>query len=435
MKEPLEKDRYTVLFVDDEENVLRSLKRLFADEEYNILTALSGEEGLALLSDGSVAVIISDQRMPQMTGAEFLEKARKLVPDSMRIMLTGHSDIGAAIQAINKGALYRYITKPWNPDELISTVRNAVERYRLAEENRFLTELTQRQNEELKKWSSELEVDVQNQTIELTRKNQELEELNEKLTNNFKQFVVTMSNLIELRDSSTASHSNNVAWLSERISGSLGLGDSETAFIKIAAQLHDIGKMGVPDAVILKDPRTLTHFERIEYEKHPIRGQAVVDHNETLRETGVLIRHHHECYDGTGFPDRLRGSSIPLGSRIIAVADVFDRLSLTHTTEWAMESLAALLGTRLDPNLHDHLVRAVTEWRGSVSSPSHIMEMELHPDKLLSGMTLSRDVRSGTGVLLLPQGATLTANKIGSIRRYYALDPPETGVHVWAEKR
>ncbi len=426
---------YTVLFVDDEENVLRALKRLFMDCEYTVLTALSGAEGLELLRANNIAVIVSDQRMPQMTGAEFLERTRDISPDSIRIMLTGYSDMDAAIEAINKGALYRYVTKPWIGEELIAVIRSAVERYRLIIENRRLTELTHRQNDELKKWNSELEICVQEQTIELTRKNQELLGLNDRLVNNFSEFIVTISNLIELRDSSTASHSNSVARLSESMAKSLGLGDGEIACIKIAAQLHDIGKIGVPDAVIMKDPVDLAPFERIEYEKHPIRGQAAVDHHETLQEAGILIRHHHERFDGSGFPDALHQHDIPLGSRIIAVADAFHRLSLTHTAARSLEYLKDRSGKHFDPKLYGHLVRAVSEWKTSLPTAGQIVEMEIHPQELLRGMMLSRDVRSGTGVLLLPKGSTLTMNKIDSIKRYYVLDPPRTGVYVWSEKR
>ena len=178
-----------ILFVDDEENVLRSLKRLFMSEDYTVLTALSGPDGLAVLKEVEVPVIVSDQRMPVMTGAEFLEKSRELSPDSVRIILTGYADVEAAIGAINRGGAYRYVSKPWNDNELLLVIKDAFDKYRLVKENKYLTELTIQQNDELKKWSTELEFYVQQHTIELTNQNKELKKLNAKLKNNVSEVL------------------------------------------------------------------------------------------------------------------------------------------------------------------------------------------------------------------------------------------------------
>jgi len=145
-----------VLFVDDEENILRSIKRLLMEESYEVLTAKSGEEALELLKDGqNIGLIASDQRMPGMQGVDLLKQASEISPDTLRIMLTGYSDINAAIDAINKGGAYQYITKPWKDGELIQTVRDAVYRYSLIRENKRLTEIVKGQNEEKKKWNDQ----------------------------------------------------------------------------------------------------------------------------------------------------------------------------------------------------------------------------------------------------------------------------------------
>jgi two-component system cell cycle sensor histidine kinase/response regulator CckA len=157
-----------VLFVDDEENILRSIKRLFLEESYEILTANSGEEALKLLKDHqNIGLIVSDQRMPGMQGVDLLKLASDISPDTLRIMLTGYTDINAAIEAINKGGAFQYITKPWKDDELIQIVRDAVYRYSLIKENKRLTEIVKRQNEELKQWNDQLQYRVQEQTIEI----------------------------------------------------------------------------------------------------------------------------------------------------------------------------------------------------------------------------------------------------------------------------
>ncbi len=423
-----------ILFVDDEENILRSLVRLFADEDYSIRTAASGAEGLEIVQGNEIAVVVSDQGMPQMRGAEFLERVKEASPDTVRIVLTGYADLNAAIEAINKGGAFQYITKPWDDDNLILSVRMAAERYNLVRENRYLTELTHRQNEELKRWSAELELDVQQQTIELTHKNKELVDINERLERNFHDFGVTISNLIELRDKTVANHSNNVSVLSREIAKKIGLDQAEVAAIAIAAQLHDIGKIGIPDMILLKDADRLEPHEVREYRKHPVRGQASVDANETLREAGRFIRSHHESMNGEGFPDGLKGDKIPLGSRIIAIADRYDRLLATRPPETALEELRSLTGTQFDRNLYYPLAEVAKEMMSAAPLLHRKRERELHPGELMPDMVLSREVRSGTGVLLLSKGVRLDTRRIDSIRRHLTLDPPESGtVHIWMD--
>ncbi len=129
----------TVLFVDDEENILKSLQRLTMDEEFETETANSGEEGLKKLASlENVALIVSDQRMPGMNGAEFLAQSRQFAPEAMRMLLTGYSDISAAADAINKGGASRYLNKPWNDEDLLQTLQGAVETWRLGQENKRL---------------------------------------------------------------------------------------------------------------------------------------------------------------------------------------------------------------------------------------------------------------------------------------------------------
>ncbi|HEX8949800.1 MAG TPA: HD domain-containing phosphohydrolase [Dissulfurispiraceae bacterium] len=432
-------EKVKVLFVDDEEGILRSLKRLFIDEDLEILTAMSGKEGLNLLKDNGIAVIVSDQKMPEMSGAEFLEKSRKISPDSVRIVLTGYADINAAMDAINKGGAYRYITKPWDDNDLLITVLNAVEMYRLTKENRYLTELTRKQNEELKKWNSELEYYVQQQTVDLTKQNKELGKLNEKLRKNFKDFISSFYNLLELRNKIIYAHSNNVATFIADMTQKMGLPDNEAEAILIAAQFHDIGKIGIPDAILLKRIEEMTADEKSEYMKHPVIGQAAVDLVEELRDAGILIRHHHEWYNGDGFPDRIKFEKIPLGSRIIAIVDKFDKLTsgrrTKHEIEAALLKMKNFLGSQFDPELYKFLCETARERIPVAPPPAAIVEMELSPKDLIPGLVLSREVRSGTGLLLLSKGATLNEKNIETLRRGYHLDPSKSGIFVWGKAR
>jgi CheY-like chemotaxis protein len=165
-----------VLFVDDEPNILKTLRRLFADEDYDVYTAGNGREALELIEGGlRPTVIISDQRMPEMGGAEFLAKAAQLVPDSIRMVLTGYADINAAVMAINQGGIYRYIMKPWNDDDLKMTVREALIHFNLVAENRALTNELAEKNRNLAQMNEQLEMMVKARTQELHQKVHELE--------------------------------------------------------------------------------------------------------------------------------------------------------------------------------------------------------------------------------------------------------------------
>jgi len=426
----------SVLFVDDEENVLRSLKRLFLSEDYEVFTASSGADGLEILKHNEIPVIISDQRMPVMTGADFLEKTRALSPDSVRIILTGYADVEAAINAINKGGAYRYVSKPWNDSDLLLVVKDAFEMYRLLKENKYLTELTRQQNEELKKWSTELEFYVQQHTIDLTKQNKELKKLNEKLKKNVPEVLASLSGLIELRNRSMRNHSNNVAVIARAMATELGLPETEIQTIATAAQLHDIGKIGDPDVVLIKDISELSPDERAEYIKHPVRGQAAIDCIEDLRDAGILVRHHHEWYNGQGFPDGLKGNQIPVGARIISIADGFDRAAHggLHTAGAALERIKTALAERFDAALFGPLEKAAKEFMSLIEEETDSVEVELKARDLAAGMVLTRDVSSGTGLLLLRKGTALNDKNIDTLRRAVYLDPSKSGIFVTRKK-
>jgi response regulator RpfG family c-di-GMP phosphodiesterase len=426
-----------ILFVDDEENVLRSLKRLFVSQEYEVLTALSGGEGLAILKDIEVPVIVSDQRMPVMTGAEFLEKSRPLSPDAVRIILTGYADVEAAIGAINRGGAYRYVSKPWNDSDLLRVIKDAFEKYRLVRENQYLTELTTKQNEELKKWSVELELYVQQHTIDLTKQNKEQKKLNLKLKKNVSEILRSLSSLIELRNGSMRNHSNNVAILSTAIAEEIGLTAPEIEMISTASQLHDIGMIGAPDIVLLKNVGELSPDEMTEYVKHPVRGQAAIDCIEDFRGPGILIRHHHEWYNGRGFPDGLKGDNIPMGARIIAIADRFERIlhDEMQDIDSALAKVKSMLATQFDATLYTPLEKTARELFRSIDRDTDSIEVELQTKDLAPGMVISRDLITGTGLLLLRKGTVLSDKNIETLKRAVNLDPSKSGIFVNKKKR
>lgn len=430
------REAVSILLVDDEENILRALQRLLMDEEdIEITVATSGEEGLKMLPDlVNLGLIVSDQRMPGMTGAQFLEKARTIKPDATRIILTGYADVTAAVDAINKGGAWRYLAKPWNDDELIRAIHEGLERYRIYMENRRLNALVLKQNQELDEWNANLKQRVLAQTTEIRKKNEELTSSNSRLKCAFDGVIAAFAELINLRDKRFRRHGQNVSSLALQAAQALKLPAAEIETIRIAGLLHDIGEMGIADHILLKERAAMNDEERVAYRSHPVRGQSAIDAIENLRPAGLLIRHHHEQWDGQGFPDGLKGDAIPMGARILAYADLIDRVAGSDTVEHglakAMANIEIEQGRTLDPSLLS-VFRVTTKYTYALAKSEEILkELEIKPVNLHVGMVLARDVVSGTGMLLLRSGVKLDEDRIASISRYYRIDPPVHGVYV-----
>lgn len=397
-----ESSRPVLLFVDDEANILNALRRLFRPFGYRIFTAGSGAEALALLEQEPVDLVVSDMRMPQMDGAQLLEQVRSKWPDTLRILLTGYADISSTIAAINRGEIYRYIAKPWEDNEILLVVRHALERKALEQEKRRLEQLTQRQNEELKSLNASLETKVQERTAELSQAMSSLEQAHGELKKSFITSVRIFSNLIELRAGKLAGHSRRVADLARSLAQHMGMSDAEIQDVVFAGLLHDIGKIGLPDKLLEKPFSSLNSDERMLVVKHPLTGQAALMGLDRLKEAAELICFHHERFDGMGYPSALAGSSIPLGARILAVANEYDALqngTLLNqhiSSAKACEFIAAGSGKRYDPAVVD----AFKQVMGLAEQRTELAQ-EVRAINLKSGMMLAHDLTAPNGMLLL----------------------------------
>ncbi|MEJ7807045.1 MAG: HD domain-containing phosphohydrolase, partial [Telluria sp.] len=308
----------TVLCVDDEPNILASLKRLFRPLGYQVLTAESGAAGLALLETTSrVDLVISDMRMPEMDGARFLELVRERWPDTIRLLLTGYSDVTSILAAINRGEIYRYITKPWDDNDILLVVRHALERRALEHERDRLAALNAVQNDELKSLNASLEAKVAQRTGELLASRDTILEANKKLKSNFITTIKIFSTMIEMRGGHLAGHSRRVADLARRIATKMGLDATETQEVFIAALLHDIGKIGLPDDLLNLPVNLMTGDFLALFRKHPGRAAQLLMPLEDLRGVAAVLRAQLERFDGAGFPDGVAGLAIPLGARIL----------------------------------------------------------------------------------------------------------------------
>jgi response regulator RpfG family c-di-GMP phosphodiesterase len=427
----------TLLFVDDEANILSALKRLFRPHGYRIFTAGGGAEGLEIMARESVDLVVSDMRMPEMNGAQFLEQVRLNWPETVRILLTGYAEIGATIDAINKGQIYRYISKPWEDNDIVIAVQHALERKLLQREKQRLELLTKKQNEELRELNESLEDKVKARTEEVRQTMGFLEVAHEKLKKSFITSVTVFANLIELREGAMAGHSRRVANDARKLAKRLGMNDNEAQDVMLAALLHDIGKMGLPDRLLQKPFSQLTSEERVEVVKHPAKGQAALMALEQLHPAAALIRAHHERFDGMGFPDGIAGSAIPAGARILAVVNDYDALqsgALLAKSLKPAEALEFLLesrGKRYDPAVVDAYIAMLGG--GQAAAPTG-PELALKSPQLQPGMALSRDLVTRDGVMLLAKDYLLDEGLIQQIRSFEKSDGSVLTIYINAKR-
>ena len=405
-----------ILCVDDEPSILAALKRVFRPHGYTTLTATSGHEGLALLEQEPVDVVISDMRMPEMDGAQFLEQVFNRWPATKRILLTGYADAAATIAAINLGKIWRYVAKPWNDDELVLTVQQALAHRQLLEENARLTELTRQQNEELRQLNAGLEQKVAERTAQLADALKSLEAAHGQLRQSFLATVQLFSGLVELRGGKLAGHSRRVADTARRLAEQMGLSEADQQDVFLAALLHDIGKLGLPDNLLTAPFNALTVQGKTEVMRHPVKGQQLLMAVEQLANAAKIIRHHHEYMDGSGFPDRLAGLAIPLGARILVLANDYDALQIgaltlhAHAPLEAQQFLQKERGRRYDPEVVDAFFKMLAD-----EEAKRPKELHLRVDQLRPGMVLQRDLMHRDGYTLLPRGRVLNAEIIGRL--------------------
>lgn len=428
----------TLLFVDDEANILSSLKRLFRPLGYRIFTAESGAQGLEIMARETVDLVISDMRMPEMNGAQFLEKVREKWPETVRILLTGYAEIGATIEAINKGQIYRYISKPWEDNDITLIVRYALQQKMLEREKQRLEELTRRQNEELKELNAHLEEKVMKRTEELRQTMAFLEVAHEKLKKSFVTSVRVFSNLIEMRHPAMVGHARRVAEMARSLAQRMGMGAAEVQDVFIAALLLDIGKIGLSDRLLDKPFAALAVDERAEVVKCPMKGEMALMALDQLHGAARLIRSHRERFDGTGYPDRLSGLSIPLGARILALAEDYDTALMGSAFVKPMKPAEAGLfvqdnkGKRYDPAVVEAFMSELDQTRSA--SPDAVTELVLRSDRIRPGMTLSRDLMSRTGEMLLSKEYVLNEQIIEQIRGVERMDGHPLTIYVYDRK-
>ncbi len=337
-----------VLVVDDEEPIRNALKKFLAQQQFEVYAAGSGDEALQQLRRHRIALMLCDIRMPGTSGVDLVPQAIEIEPEVAILMLTAVNDATSAALCMQRGAM-DYLTKPIELADLGRAVQRALKRRETLLEHR-----------QLDQWLKE---EVTTRTAELQRERMKLERIS----------VATLEalvNALEAKDPYMRGHSARVADLAATIAHQLDLPDEQVEHVRVGGRLHDIGKIGTRESVLNKQGAlTPDEFEHVK--QHVVIGSQILAPLSHLGDINPAVRGHHERWDGTGYPDGLRGEAIPTAARIIAAAEVYDALSTSRayqekmSPEQAIARMADLAGTVLDPKVYEAL-SAIVARRGTL---------------------------------------------------------------------
>ncbi|GHB03228.1 HD domain-containing phosphohydrolase [Modicisalibacter luteus] len=425
----------TLLLVDDEENILRSLRRVLRNEPYTLLTANGGEQALDLMKAQHVDLVVSDARMPGMDGATLLAEIQQHWPDCLSILLTGYADISTTIRAINEGQIYRYISKPWDDDELRLIIRQALD-YQFAErERQRLERLTLAQNQQLQELNADLENRVRARTAELQEVADMLDLAYAELKRSYVTATEVFSSLINQRLPRDFQTNGRVVALVKAFAQHHELDEATSRNLAMAAALYNLGKLTWKDSLFTRPSDLLYKEDLDQYRRYPELGESLLMTLEPLREAAMLIRHHQERWNGSGFPDHLREMEIPFGARLLRLAVDFVELQqgtvLARNLERdeALKLLQKFSGRFYDPELCEQFVSLCIEQKLDTTLADDTV-LVVDTLKLEPGMVMARSLYAENGTLLLNEGKELDAWLIDKLIKFEATESASYTLHV-----
>ncbi|KDE41226.1 Response regulator [Nitrincola lacisaponensis] len=435
--EPVSALSWKVLCVDDESSILRALKRLLPKATYDVTIATSGQEGLAVLAQQPIDLVISDMRMPGMSGAEFLEQVASLYPDTVRILLTGYSDIESTIAAVNRGRIHRYLQKPWDSDALLECLAQEMESRRLKRENEQLYHLVEAQNQELKELNSVLEKKVEQRTLQIRKALSDLQSSHQRVKEQVRAIIRVFYNLLSLKGTPGSAYTQEVSQLCWLLGGSLEQTDFERMNTKLAGLLGEVGVLCLDDYLVRKSWHEMNTLERDQFRTHAILAYRAMSPVQHLSSIALSVLHQFDRYDGKGNQQGLQGENLPLGSRILAVARDYIyavrgvSADVRLSRAGALAKLREQAGLVYDPVLIEKLPDVLPSLNLDLLEQD---ERVVSTYNLVPGMKLSRDVVTSANLLLLPEGHQVSEHTIKRLQSYAESADEVLRIHIFSSR-
>ncbi|KWV89475.1 MULTISPECIES: HD domain-containing phosphohydrolase [Pseudomonas] len=419
-----------VLLVDDEESILNSLRRLLRGQPYEVVLATSGAQALEIMATRPIDLVMSDARMPGMDGATLLAEVHRLYPATSRILLTGYADLTTIIKAINDGQIHRYISKPWNDEELQLVLQQTLDHQRLER-------LARDQTEQLKLLNATLEKRVAARTAELQQTADMLDLAYDELKRSYVTGTEVFSLLANLRLPKDKQTNRALIELIRVYCAAQSMDESSTRDLTMAAALYNIGKLSWTDSMMVAPSDKLHSTDRGLYREYPGQSESLLMTLEPMKDAARIIRHHQERWDGTGFPDHLKGDTIPPGSRLLKLAVDFIELQKGLILERHLNSDEALLyirkyaGRLYDPALVEDFVQACATFLSDVTLGDPTVKV-LSTRELEAGMVLARNLNADNGMLLLNAGKVLNLPLVDKLIAFEAMEGAKYSVFIRA---
>ncbi|WP_415911883.1 HD domain-containing phosphohydrolase [Neptuniibacter sp. QD37_11] len=403
----------TILLVDDEQAVLNSLKRLLRPLRCKVLTTVSPVEALDMLRENSVDILVSDMRMPEMGGEEFLEKAAKEFPDVERIVISGYAEAQAAIDAINRGKVSRFLLKPWEDSDVLKMVEKGFQLAGLQKENERLQQETKEKNEELEALNRSLDHKVQERTRQLKMANDRIKE-------SYRSVVRMFSTQIARRLGIKATKENSkLNQLLVAVASKTGVEGQELKQLYYAWQLRQIGKLSFSDDLIKNPYLAMNTEQQRTFQQHPLLAQAALLLVKPLYPAGQIILQHKEYLDGSGFPKGLCGDQISIRAQVLCVVNDYVEMitGLYDERQYSTMEAITYMQSTAPERYNQQVVNILAEVVEGLSKTGDVLnDKKVLSDQVRKGMKLSRDLISREGILLLSAGQVLDDVSIERIR-------------------
>ena len=428
-----------VLCIDDDEIVLRTLTRLLEVNGLSVIVCDNPQNALTLFKNHEFGLIISDMRMPVMNGAEFLEKARALAPDTQRILLTGYADIQTTLAAVNQGQINGYIQKPWQNDLLLRSIKDSLEKFALKKQNQKLEAQVKAQNQELLELNNTLEQRVDKRTLQIKQVLKKLEDANEREKQEHKSTVELLYNFINANPYLDGNKAQNIANTCTQIALYLNLSQKSIDLAPMAGYLAQIGLLAMDPELYKKPLNRLNEQQRKTFYTHPSTAQLMLMPAIHLHDLSDAIYYQFERFNGNGMPKGLAGNDIPIGAMVLGLArDYWDAFEQSNASDEKQRHDDALEGVKLYSGsfYHPKIVRALEASHAKLheqkSSAGSVLICNAH--ELKDQMTLGHALHSHSGIMLLPKGHVFSRKSIEKLQQLESKKPAPFRIMVKTAK-